>query len=218
MTTLPTFGAPCWRLILKSDDAPSTCGWAKHPLEVAYHDAEWGVPKRGERRLFEDLVLDGAQAGLSWLTILKRREGYRAAFEGFDPVRVAAYGQADIDRLLADPGIIRNRAKVNSAIQNARAFLIVQQEFGTFGEYLWDWVDGRPIQHDRPAHEPCPATSELSDRMSADLKKRGFSFVGSTIVYAMIQAIGLVNDHSVACEQYERVRQLGEQGIFMEHP
>ena len=203
---------------MKSDEIPATCGWAKHPLEVAYHDAEWGVPKRGERRLFEDLVLDGAQAGLSWLTILKRREGYRAAFEGFDPVRVAAYGQADIDRLLADPGIIRNRAKVNSAIQNARAFLEVQQEFGTFGEYLWNWVDGRPIQHERGVGVHSPVRTELSDRMSADLKKRGFSFVGSTIVYAMIQAIGLVNDHTVACSQYARVRQMGEEGIFLEHP
>lgn len=207
-----------WRPILKSGETPSTCGWAKHALEVEYHDTEWGVPKRGERRLFEDLVLDGAQAGLSWLSILKRREGYRAAFEGFDPVRVAAYGKEDIDRLLADPGIIRNRAKVNSAIQNARAFLEVQQEFGTFGEYLWGWVDGRPIQHERGVGEYSPVRTELSDRMSADLKKRGFSFVGSTIVYAMIQAIGLVNDHTVACSQYARVRQMGEEGIFLEHP
>jgi DNA-3-methyladenine glycosylase I len=178
-------------------------------LELAYHDAEWGVPKAGEYRLFEDLVLDGAQAGLSWLTILKKRDAYRAAFEGFDPARVAAYGEAEVERLLADPGIVRNRAKVASAIRNARAFCEIQAEYGSYARFLWGFVDGRPIQNTWREMGEIPARTALSDTVSEALKRRGMNFVGSTIVYAMMQAIGMVNDHVVTCHRYEVVRQLG---------
>jgi DNA-3-methyladenine glycosylase I len=182
------------------------CAWSgSDPLYVRYHDEEWGVPVHDDRKLFEFLVLEGAQAGLSWFTILKRREGYRAAFDGFDATRVAAYGQADVERLLNDPGIIRNRAKVASAIQNAKAFLKVQEEFGSFDAYIWRFVDGRPIVNAFAAMGEIPARTDLSDAISKDLKNRGFSFVGSTIVYAHMQATGMVNDHMITCFRYGEV-------------
>ncbi|HWA84024.1 MAG TPA: DNA-3-methyladenine glycosylase I [Fimbriimonadaceae bacterium] len=176
------------------------CSWpGDDPLYVTYHDEEWGVPIHDDLKLFEFLLLEGAQAGLSWITILRRREGYRNAFGGFDPVKVAAYGEKDVERLLADPGIIRNRAKVRSAIQNAQAFLQVQEEFGSFDKYIWGFVDGRPIVNRFDGDGQIPARTDLSDLISKDLKKRGFSFVGSTIVYAHMQATGMVNDHLVSC-------------------
>ncbi|MFI5386103.1 MAG: DNA-3-methyladenine glycosylase I [Fimbriimonadales bacterium] len=176
------------------------CAWpGTDQLYVRYHDEEWGVPVHEDRKLFEFLVLEGAQAGLSWLTILRRREGYRRAFDGFDVEKVACYGERDIERLLGDPGIIRNRAKVRSAIQNAQAFIRVQEEFGSFDNYIWRFVDEGPvINHFRQLGE-IPARTELSDAISKDLKQRGFSFVGSTIVYAHMQATGMVNDHVVSC-------------------
>jgi DNA-3-methyladenine glycosylase I len=182
---------------------PSRCPWCgTDPLYMAYHDQEWGVPVDDDRRLFEFLVLEGAQAGLSWITILKRREGYRRAFAGFDPARVATFGEADAARLLADPGIIRNRAKIASAIHNARAFLAVQEEFGSFAAFQWGFVDGAPIVNAWTSLAEVPARTETSDRLSKDLKQRGFSFVGSTICYAHMQAVGMVNDHLVSCHRH----------------
>ena len=179
------------------------CGWAEaDPLLTEYHDTEWGVPEHDDRRLFEYLLLDGAQAGLSWLTVLKKREAYRRAFHGFDPGRIARYGSKDIRRLLADGGIIRNRLKINSAVTNARAFLVVQVEFGSFDRYVWRFVDGVPREHRWRGMAQIPARTRESDGMSADLKGRGFSFVGSTICYAFMQAAGMVNDHVVACFRY----------------
>jgi len=176
------------------------CAWAEgHDLMVAYHDEEWGVPERDDRALFEKLLLDGAQAGLSWKTILERRDGYRRAFEGFDPERIARYDDDDVARLLADPGIIRNRQKVRSAIGNARAYLDLLDETGSFADYLWSFVDGRPVVHRFRSMDEVPATSPVSERLSKDLKRRGFSFVGPTIVYAFMQAVGMVNDHVVDC-------------------
>lgn len=185
------------------------CSWpGSDPLYIRYHDEEWGVPVHDDLKLFEFLVLEGAQAGLSWITILRRREGYRNAFAGFDPEAVARFEQADVDRLLADPGIIRNRAKVASAIQNANAFLRVQQEFGSFDSYIWGFVDGKPIVNSFQDISEIPARTELSDAISKDLKKRGFSFVGSTIVYAHMQATGMVNDHVVGCFRHRQVQDL----------
>jgi len=182
---------------------PSTihrCAWAEgHELMEAYHDEEWGVPERDDRALFEKLLLDGAQAGLSWRTILERRDGYRRAFEGFDPERIARYGDDDVARLLADPGIIRNRQKVRSFIGNARAYLDLMETTGSFADYLWSFVDGRPQIHHFRSDDEIPATSPVSERLSKDLKRRGFSFVGPTIVYAFMQAVGMVNDHVVDC-------------------
>lgn len=176
------------------------CSWpGADPLYVRYHDEEWGVPVHDDIKLFEFLVLEGAQAGLSWITILKRREGYRAAFAGFDPTKVASFGERDVERLLADPGIIRNRAKVRSAIQNAAAFLKVQEEFGSFDDYIWRFVDGAPIVNRFTETSEIPAKTAVSDAISKDMKKRGFSFVGSTIIYAHMQATGMVNDHVVEC-------------------
>jgi DNA-3-methyladenine glycosylase I len=176
------------------------CPWAESSdLMRAYHDTEWGVPSRDDRHLFEMLVLEGAQAGLSWATILNKRARYREVFRGFDPHRVAAYGQADIDRLLADPGIVRNRLKVRSAVANAQAFVAVQDEHGSFAEYVWAWVDGRTIVHRPRTMGQLPARTPLSDRLSKDLKRRGFSFVGTTIVYSFLQSVGLVDDHLVTC-------------------
>jgi len=176
------------------------CDWAEgHELLASYHDEEWGVPERDDRALYEKLILDGAQAGLSWLTILKRRDGYRRAFEGFDPERIARYGEKDVERLLADPGIIRNRQKVRSAIGNAQAFLDLVEETGSFSDYLWGFVDGRPVVNRFRSMAELPASTPTSERLSKDLKKRGFSFVGPTIVYAFMQAIGMVNDHLVDC-------------------
>lgn len=176
------------------------CDWAEaHPLLAAYHDEEWGVPVHDDRRWFEKIVLDGAQAGLSWLTILKKRPAYREAFAGFDPARVARFGERDVARLLANPGIVRNRLKIRSAIGNARAFLAVQEEFGSFDAYVWPRVGGRPVQARPRRPADWPARTELSDELSRDLRRRGFTFVGSTIVYAFMQAAGLVNDHLLGC-------------------
>jgi DNA-3-methyladenine glycosylase I len=174
------------------------CTWAgNHPLYVAYHDEEWGVPQHDDRTLFEMLILEGAQAGLSWLTILQRREGYRRAFEGFDPAVVAEYDETKVSELLQDAGIIRNRAKVRSAINNARRFLEVRAEHGSFDAYIWSFVDGTPIQNAWTGMGDIPAKTPLSDTISKDLVKRGFNFVGSTIMYAHMQATGMVNDHLV---------------------
>ena len=191
--------------------SPARCPWAtSDPLYVPYHDEEWGVPLHDERRLFEMLVLEGAQAGLSWLTILRRREGYRRAFDRFDPRAVARYGPRDVERLLADGGIIRNRLKVASAINNARAFLAVQDEFGSFDDYVWRFVDGRPIRNAWTKLEEVPAQTAVSNAMSKDLRKRGFTFVGPTICYAHMQATGMVNDHLVGCFRHREVRLLTE--------
>jgi DNA-3-methyladenine glycosylase I len=182
------------------------CAWpGVDPLYIRYHDEEWGVPVHDDRTLFEFLVLEGAQAGLSWITILKRREGYRKAFAEFDPKVVACYGDSDVVRLLSDPGIIRNRAKVHSAIQNAKAFLKVQDEFGSFDAYIWSFVDGTPIVNRFESMQEIPASTELSDAISKDLKKRGFSFVGSTIIYAHMQATGMVNDHVTSCFRHSQL-------------
>lgn len=167
-----------------------------------YHDTEWGVPVHDDRKLFESLILEGAQAGLTWQTILNKRENYRRAFDGFDPVKVAAYTEDDVARLLADVGIVRNRLKVRAAISNARAFLEVQREFGSFDRYIWQFTGGRPIKHTFTSLAEIPAKTKESDAMSKDLLKRGFKFVGSTICYAFMQAAGLVNDHTVDCFRY----------------
>jgi DNA-3-methyladenine glycosylase I len=176
---------------------------------VDYHDREWGVPVRDDRTLFEFLILEGAQAGLSWITILRKREGYRAAFDGFDAEEVARYGEAKIEELLADSGIVRNRQKVRAAVGNARAFLAVQEELGSFGEYIWSFVDGRPIQNSWRTLAEIPATTRLADAISKDLKKRGFRFVGPTIVYAHMQATGMVNDHLIDCFRYPEIAGMG---------
>lgn len=177
------------------------CGWVdmNNPLYVIYHDEEWGVPVHDERKHFEMLVLEGAQAGLSWATILNRREGYRKAFDNFEPEKVAAYDESKVEALLQDPGIIRNRLKVKSAIKNARVFLAIQKEFGSFDHYLWGFVNHQPIINHFKTLEEIPAQTLLSQRISKDLKKRGMSFVGPTIIYAHMQAIGMVNDHLVDC-------------------
>jgi DNA-3-methyladenine glycosylase I len=175
------------------------CAWPKSDLDRAYHDREWGVPLHDDRRLFEFLVLEGAQAGLSWSTILNRREGYRTAYQGFDPRVVAGFGEEQEARLLADAGIVRNRAKVRSSIVNAQAFMTVQQEFGSFDAFIWSFVDGEPIQNAWRGLDELPATTPLSHRISVDLRRRGFTFVGPTIVYAHMQATGMVNDHVVGC-------------------
>lgn len=175
------------------------CAWPKSDLDRDYHDREWGVPLHDDRILFEFLVLEGAQAGLSWSTILNRREGYRAAYLGFDPRVVAGFGEEQEARLLADAGIVRNRAKVRSSIVNAQAFMTVQQEFGSFDAYIWSFVDGEPIQNAWRSLDELPAATPLSETISKDLKRRGFTFVGPTIVYAHMQATGMVNDHVVGC-------------------
>ncbi|HCB50952.1 MAG TPA: DNA-3-methyladenine glycosylase I [Chloroflexi bacterium] len=183
------------------------CEWAGgDPLMEKYHDEEWGIPKRDDRRLFEDLVLDGAQAGLSWITILRKRKNYREAFDNFDPAKVAAYDEAKIEELLSNPGIIRNRQKINSAIKNAQAYLKVQEEFGSFDAYIWGFVGGKPIQNNWQTMSELPAKTELSEAISKDLKKRSFSFVGPTIIYAFMQAVGMVNDHTVDCFRYNDVK------------
>jgi DNA-3-methyladenine glycosylase I len=186
------------------------CKWAEGISDayIDYHDKEWGVPVRDDRLQFEFLVLEGAQAGLSWSTILNKRDGYRKAFAGFDPAKVARFTDGRIEKLLQDPGIVRNRLKVRSAVTNARAFLAVQEEFGSFSDYIWRFVDGKPIQNRFTRDSDIPATSPESDALSKDLKRRGFKFVGSTIVYAHMQATGLVNDHVVGCFRYEPCRQL----------
>jgi DNA-3-methyladenine glycosylase I len=183
------------------------CRWVPlaDPLYVAYHDEEWGLPSHDERHLFELLVLEGAQAGLSWSTILRKREGYRRAFAGFDVERVARFGAKDVERLLADPGIVRNRLKVESAVANAKATLAVRDELGSLAAYLWGFVDGRPLRNRWQTLAEIPAQTSESRAMSKDLKRRGFRFVGPTVCYAFMQAVGLVNDHVVDCFRYEQV-------------
>ena len=183
------------------------CLWATDTdeLSVAYHDQEWGVPLRDDRMLFEFIILEGAQAGLSWSTILKKRENYRRAFDHFDPHKIARYDSRKVKQLLADPGIVRNRLKIAATIQNARAFLAVQKEFGSFNAYLWQFVGGRPIQNRRKSFNEVPARTAESDVMSKDLLKRGFKFVGSTICYAFMQAVGMVNDHTVDCFRFHEI-------------
>jgi DNA-3-methyladenine glycosylase I len=182
------------------------CEWAGNdPLYVAYHDVEWGVPVHNDRLLFEFLVLEGAQAGLSWITILRKRENYRRAFDGFDPQVVARYDEGKVEALLADAGIIRNRLKVRSAVQNAQAFLRVQEEFGSFDAYIWQFVGGKPLINSWRRMEEIPAQTAESAAMSKDLVRRGFRFVGPTICYAHMQATGMVNDHTVDCFRYEQV-------------
>ena len=180
------------------------CKWAEHEDMIEYHDKEWGVPLHDDRKLFEFLTLEGAQAGLSWSTILKRREGYRKAFCDFDVEKVAKLTEKDQERLLQDTGIIRNRLKIKSAIENAKAFIKVQEEFGSFDKYIWSFV-GKPIDNKIKKMEDIPANDEISDKMSKDLKKRGFNFVGSTICYAHMQATGMVNDHEIGCFRYKEL-------------
>jgi DNA-3-methyladenine glycosylase I len=182
------------------------CGWAGNELSIRYHDEEWGVPVHDDRTLFEFLILEGAQAGLSWNTILNKRDAYRAAFDNFDPLIVARYDRRKCQQLLRNPGIVRNRLKVASAIGNAKAFLRVQAEFGSFDRYIWQFVGGRPRVHARRRLRQVPARTTESDAMSKDLKGRGFKFVGSTICYAFMQAVGMVNDHVVGCFRYEPLK------------
>lgn len=184
------------------------CPWAKGDTYAEYHDREWGVPLHDDRMLFEFLILEGAQAGLSWLTILNKRANYRVAFDQFDPARVAKYDERKLAELLADPGIVRNRLKIASAVDNARAFLVVQAEFGTFDRYIWQFVDGKPKQNRWGVLGDVPAKTPESDAMSKDLKRRGFRFVGSTICYAFMQAVGMVNDHLVDCFRHQEVQRI----------
>lgn len=186
---------------------PIRCEWARTPLSIAYHDAEWGVPVHDDRVFFEFLTLEGAQAGLSWETILRKRRAYRVAFKDFDPARVARFTPARIERLLQDPGIVRNRLKVESTVRNAAAFLAIQREFGSFDAYVWRFVGGAPQDNRQRSFTEVPARTAESDALSRDLLARGFKFVGSTICYAFMQAVGLVNDHTVRCFRRKRVRQ-----------
>ncbi len=187
-------------------DAPPRCPWANiNPPTLQYHDKEWGVPVHDDRTLFEFVTLEGAQAGLSWETILKKRENYRRAFDGFDATRIARYTERDVERLLADAGIVRNRLKIAATITNAKLFLEVQEEFGSFDAYIWRFVGGKPIKNRFRPRSQLPANSRESDAMSVDLKRRGFKFVGSTICYAFMQAVGMVNDHTVGCFRYAEV-------------
>lgn len=193
------------------DEVQVRCPWATDdPLYIAYHDREWGVPLHDDRALFEFLVLEGAQAGLSWLTILRKRENYRRAFDGFDPAAVARFDEARVAALLGDPGIIRNRLKINAAVGNARAFLKVQDEFGSFAAYMWAFVGGRPIVNRWESLRQVPAQTAESRALSQDLKRRGFSFVGPTIMYAHMQAVGMVNDHLVGCFRHAAVVSLSD--------
>jgi DNA-3-methyladenine glycosylase I len=185
------------------------CAWStSDPLYISYHDQEWGVPVHDDRLLFEFLILEGAQAGLSWITILRKRENYRQAFDRFDPQKIARYGDEKIAELLNNAGIIRNRAKINAAIGNARAFLAVQEEFGSFDAYIWRFVGGKPIDNAWTEMSQIPAKSAEAEALSKDLKRRGFKFIGPTICYAHMQATGMVNDHTVDCFRYEQVRQM----------
>jgi len=182
------------------------CQWPKSDLMIEYHDRDWGVPIHDDPKLFELLTLEGAQAGLSWETVLRKREGYRAAFDHFDVEKVASYGLERIEELLQNPGIIRNRRKIEATVGNAGAFLAIQQEFGAFDGYVWRFVGGKPVDNSRQDLAEVPATTPLSDELSADLKRRGFKFVGSTICYAFMQATGMVNDHLTGCFRYREVR------------
>ena len=182
------------------------CAWARNEASIAYHDGEWGVPVHDDRRLFEFLILEGAQAGLSWDTILRKRDNYRKAFDNFDPAKVARYSGKRVAKLLANPGIVRNRLKIGSAIQNAQAFLRVQEEAGAFDTYIWEFVGGEPKRNAWRSLKQLPARTKESDVMSKDLARRGFKFVGSTICYAFMQAVGMVNDHTVDCFRYGEIR------------
>ena len=185
------------------------CGWCLgDPLYEAYHDEEWGVPVHDEQKLFEFLILETFQAGLSWITILRKRENFREAFDDFDYKKVAKYSEEKIQELLLNPGIIRNKLKVRSAVTNAQLFMKIQDEFGSFDQYIWSFVDHKPLQNKVENYKNAPATTEISDKLSKDLKKRGFKFVGSTVVYAHMQATGMVNDHEVSCFRYEEVNNL----------
>jgi DNA-3-methyladenine glycosylase I len=187
-------------------DRKQRCSWGEsHPLYIPYHDREWGTPLHDDRKFFELLVLEAAQAGLSWLTVLKKREAYRKAFDGFDPRKVARYDERKVARLLADEGIIRNRLKIQAAIANAKAFLAVQREFGSFDAYVWRFVGGKPIHNRRKAIKEVPPRTTESDTLSTDLRSRGFRFVGTTICYAFMQATGMVNDHLVSCFRHREV-------------
>ncbi len=188
----------------KKSEETVRCAWATNELSIRYHDGEWGVPVHDDRVLFEFLILEGAQAGLSWNTILNKRENYRRAFAEFDPVRVAKFDQRRIEKLLADSGIVRNKLKISSTIDNAKAFLAVQKEFGSFDAYIWQFVAGKPKVNAWTSLKQVPARTAESDAMSKDLKKRGFRFVGSTICYAFMQATGMVNDHLISCFRYQR--------------
>jgi len=187
------------------ENAMDRCGWATNERLIEYHDTEWGVPVHEDRKLYEFLVLDGAQAGLSWDLVLRRREGYRAAFDNFDPKKVVRYTARRVERLMHDERIIRNRLKIEMAIRNARALLEAQEEFGSFDAYIWRFVDGRPIVNTWRTMAKVPSHTSVSDAMSKDMRKRGFTFVGSTICYAFMQAAGLVNDHLVTCFRYGQV-------------
>ena len=189
------------------------CEWCgTDPLYVKYHDEEWGVPLHDDNGLFEFLILEGAQAGLSWLTILRKRDNYRNAFHGFDPQKIARYSETDVRRLLTDPGIVRNRLKIESTVRNARGVLAIREEFASLDSFIWRYVDFQPRQNAWRSQAELPARTALSDRMSKDLKKRGFNFVGSTICYAFMQAVGMVNDHVVNCFRYDEVKK-AERGI-----
>jgi DNA-3-methyladenine glycosylase I len=181
------------------------CGWAKNDLAIRYHDREWGVPAHDDRRLFEFLILEGAQAGLSWDTVLRKRENYRRAFDDFDAEKIAGYDEQKLNEMLFDQGIIRNRLKITSAVHNAKGFLKIAEAFGSFDSYIWNFVDGQPIKNAWKSLSEVPAKTFVSDAMSKDLKRRGFNFVGSTIMYAFMQACGLVNDHLISCFRYEKV-------------
>ncbi len=189
------------------------CEWSgSDPLYIAYHDNEWGVPVHDDRTLFEFLILEGAQAGLSWLTILKKKDNYRMAFDSFDIDRIANYQETDLKRLLADSGIVRNRLKIASAIKNAQGVLAIQEEFGSLDSYIWHYVDGTPRQNAWKSMAELPAKTELSEVMSKDLKKRGFNFVGPTICYAFMQAVGMVNDHTTDCYRYKEIKEIAQHG------
>ena len=190
---------------MSSPAEPKRCAWPTIPLAIEYHDREWGVPVRDEHTLFEFLILEGAQAGLSWDTVLKKRARYREVFDGFDPARVARYDARKKAQLMLDAGIIRNRAKIDSAVVDAQAFLAVQQEYGSFASYVWAFVDDKPLQGKRKSAADVPARTERSDALSKDLKARGFKFVGSTIMYAFMQATGMVNDHTAQCFRHKEL-------------
>jgi DNA-3-methyladenine glycosylase I len=190
-------------------DGRRRCEWpGEEPIYLAYHDVEWGVPERDDRALFEKLILDGFQAGLSWITILKKRQAFRAAFAGFEPAAIARYGERDVARLMGDAGIVRNRAKIEATVANARAWLTMQSEGPGFSRYLWDFVDGAPIVNRRRGMVDLPAETELSKAISKDMKARGFRFCGPTIVYAFMQAVGMVNDHAVTCYRHQECANL----------
>ncbi len=190
---------------------PTRCRWCgTDPLYQQYHDEEWGVPVRDDQRMFEFIILEGAQAGLSWITILRKRENYRAAFDNFDPEKIARYTPARLEKLLLNPGIVRNRLKVEAAVRNARAYLNIQEKQGSFSDYLWQFVDGEPVQNSWASMKQVPASTPQSDQMSKALKKAGFNFVGSTICYAHMQATGMVNDHTVDCFRHQECRKLAK--------